>query len=214
MLILYNAKIYTLDPAKPTASAIAIRDGRIIAIGNDVCLRAEFEGQGTHLDLHGQPVIPGLIDAHIHLEKYALGLQKVDCETSTRQECLSRVEERARRALPGEWIMGHGWNQNSWSDGFGTAKELDTIVPDHPVYLTAKSLHAAWANTTALRLAGLTDQTPDPLGGFSGEMHTVSLTVFSSSQPWILSTRLFQKRLCLPLSRLSAKSSLSSGKWA
>ena len=168
MLILYNAKIYTLDPAKPIASAIAIREGRIIAIGTDVQVRAEFEGQGTHLDLHGQPIIPGLIDAHIHLEIYALGLQKVDCETSTRQECLRRVEERARHTLPGEWILGHGWNQNSWSDGFGTAGELDAIVPDHPVYLTAKSLHAAWANTAALRLAGLTDQTPEPHGGVLG----------------------------------------------
>ena len=168
MLTLYNAKIYTVDQVKPTASAITIRDGKIIAVGSDAKIRAEFEGRGTHLDMHSQPVIPGLIDAHIHLEHYALGLQKVDCETSTRQECLRRVAERLRRTPPGNWIMGHGWNQNSWSDGFGTADELDAIAPDHPVFLTAKSLHAAWVNTAALRLAGVTNETPDPYGGLLG----------------------------------------------
>ncbi len=91
MLLLYNAKIYTLNPHQPTVSAIAIRDGRIIATGSEAQLRAEFEGMGTHQDMHNQPIIPGLIDAHIHLEQYALGLQKVDCETPTRQECLHRV---------------------------------------------------------------------------------------------------------------------------
>ena len=69
----------------------------------------------------GQVVLPGLTDAHIHLENYALGLQKVDCETATRQECLQRVAERVRLTPPGEWILGHGWNQNNWQEGFGTA---------------------------------------------------------------------------------------------
>lgn len=168
MHILYNGKIYTLNPHKPVVSALAIRDGKIITLGSDQELRAEFDGQGIHLDLHGQAVIPGLVDAHIHLEHYALGLQKVDCETATRQECLRRVAERVQSILPGDWILGHGWNQNSWVDGFGTAQELDVIAPNDPVYLTAKSLHAAWANTAALRLAGLTDQTPDPPGGKLG----------------------------------------------
>jgi predicted amidohydrolase YtcJ len=168
MEILYNGKIYTLNPQKPTVSALAIREGRIIALGSDQAIRTEFEGQGTHLDLHGQAVIPGLIDAHIHLEHYALGLQKVDCETMTRQECLRRVTERVPTTPTGDWILGHGWNQNSWADGFGTAQELDAVAPDHPVYLTAKSLHAAWANTAAMHLAGLTDQTPDPSGGKLG----------------------------------------------
>ena len=168
MLILYNARIYTLDQAHPYATAIAIQEGRIIATGDTLQLRAVFEGRGTHQDMHGSVIIPGLTDAHIHLEHYALGLQKVDCETSTRQECLRRVAERAGRTPSNEWILGHGWNQNSWPDGFGTAAELDAVASDHPVYLTAKSLHAAWANTTALRLAGIEDQTPDPSGGYLG----------------------------------------------
>jgi len=128
MDILYNGKIYTLNPQKPTVSALAIREGKIVALGNDQAIRTEFEGQGPHLDLHGQAVIPGLIDAHIHLEHYALGLQKVDCETMTRQECLRRVAERAPNIPSGDWILGHGWNQNSWVDGFGTAQHEQRAV--------------------------------------------------------------------------------------
>jgi hypothetical protein len=165
-MYLYNAKIYSLDPAHPQASALAIRDGRIAAIGAEEDIPAELKRQP--LNLEGRTVLPGLTDAHIHLEHYALGLQKIDCETSTRQECLERVAERARRTPPGEWILGHGWNQNRWPEGFGRAADLDAVAPAHPVYLTAKSLHAAWANSAALNRAGIHETTPDPPGGRFG----------------------------------------------
>jgi predicted amidohydrolase YtcJ len=165
-MYLYNAKIYTLDPSRPVASALAIRDGRIAAIGAEDDIPAELKRRP--LNLEGQAVLPGLTDAHIHLEHYALGLKKIDCETATRQECLERVAERARRTPPGEWILGHGWNQNVWPEGFGSAADLDGVAPDHPVYLTAKSLHAAWANTAALRRASISAATPDPAGGRFG----------------------------------------------
>jgi hypothetical protein len=165
-MYLYNARIYTLDPAQPFASALAIRDGRIAAIGSEQDIPAELKRQPHNLA--GRAVLPGLTDAHIHLEHYALGLQKIDCETATRQECLDRVAERARQTPAGEWILGHGWNQNLWPEGFGSAADLDTVAPNHPVYLTAKSLHAAWANTTALRRANISAATPDPAGGRYG----------------------------------------------
>jgi predicted amidohydrolase YtcJ len=168
MLILYNARIHTLSQGQSFATAIAIQGNRILATGSDHQIRLEFDGRGAHLDMHGSVIIPGLIDAHFHLEHYALGLQNIDCETHTRQACLQRVAERARQVPSGAWILGHGWNQNSWSDGFGTAAELDAVALDHPVYLTAKSLHAAWVNTTALCLAGIEEQTPDPTGGYLG----------------------------------------------
>jgi len=117
------------------------------------------------IDLNGQFVLPGLIDAHIHLRKTALNLTKIDCETSTKQACLERVRNRAQTTPRGEWILGHGWNQNTWEDGFGTAADLDQAAPHHPVYLTAKSLHASWANSRALRAADLQASTPDPEGG-------------------------------------------------
>ena len=93
---------------------------------------------------------------------------RVDCETDTRQECLERVAERARQTPPGEWILGHGWNQNNWQEGFGSAADLDAVAPDHPVYLSAKSYHAGWANSLAFKRAGVTAATPDPLNGRLG----------------------------------------------
>ena len=165
-MYLYNARIYTFDPAHPIVSALAIRDGRIAALGTENDISSELKRQPVNLA--GRVVLPGLTDAHIHLEYYALGLQKIDCETATRQACLARVAERARQAPPGDWILGHGWNQNLWPEGFGSTADLDAVAPNHPVYLTAKSLHAGWANTTALRKANVTAASPDPLGGRFG----------------------------------------------
>ncbi len=160
--ILYNARIYTLDAADPMASVLIVDRGEVLASGGDELLeqypRAEKE------DLGGRVVLPGLTDAHLHLHNYALSLQKIDCETATVEDCLQRVAERARTAKAGDWILGHGWNQNAWG-AWPRAADLDRIVPDHPVYLTAKSLHAAWANSAALKLAGISDGTPDPKDG-------------------------------------------------
>jgi len=165
MDFVYNAHIYTLDPDHPTASALAIENGRIVWVGNNDQVSQRNRPDGSTWDAGGQPIIPGLTDAHIHLENYALGLDKVDCETSTRDKCLGRVAERALSVPNGEWILGHGWNQNDWPEGFGSAADLDVVAPHNPVYLTAKSMHAGWANTAALRAAGITPQTPDTADG-------------------------------------------------
>ncbi len=162
MKILHNAQVYTLDRARPVASTLVIDHGEVLAVGGAELLsafdRAEKEDLGCRV------VLPGLTDAHLHLQHYALGLQKIDCETGTLAECLRRVAERARPAKPGQWILGHGWNQNPWG-GWPSAADLDRVVPDQPAYLTAKSLHAAWANSAALRLAGIAAGTPDPKDG-------------------------------------------------
>ena len=167
-MYLYNARIYTLDELNPMITALAIDQGRILMCADEATIRAEFGSRMPSVDLDGGVVIPGLTDAHIHLEHYALGLQKVDCETSTKEECLRRVAERARSAPEGEWILGHGWNQNDWAGGYGMASDLDVVTPHNPVYLTAKSLHAGWANTLALRLAKIGEATPDPPEGRLG----------------------------------------------
>lgn len=166
-LILTDGRIYlAADPARAVA-ALAVAEGRVVAAGS----REQVErlvGPGTEvIRLGGRAVYPGLIDAHLHLEQFALGLEKVDCETPTREECLRRVAERAAQSRTGEWILGHGWNQNVW-DRYGTAEELDAVAPNNLVYLTAKSLHAGWANTEALRRAGITAATPDPPRGVIG----------------------------------------------
>ena len=91
-----------------------------------------------------------------------LGLQKIDGEVHTLQECLRRVGERAQETSHGQWVLGHGWNQNSWPEGFGTAAHLDSVAPHNLVYLTTKSLHAGWANTAALQAAGPLKHGQDP----------------------------------------------------
>ncbi len=175
MKLLYNAYIYTQDPAHPTESAILIDRERIVAVGEANNLLPQYPNAEKQ-NMEGRVILPGLTDAHLHLKHYALSLQKINCETNTKEECLQRVEERVKQAKPGEWILGHGWNQNVWSSplskgegpgvrGWPAASELDAISPNNPVYLTAKSLHASWANTAALKLANVTSQTPNPQNG-------------------------------------------------
>ncbi len=169
MHVIHNANLHTLDPLQPSATALAIDHGHVIAVGMDDEILSTFITSDLY-DAAGRTIIPGLTDAHIHLEDYALSLQKVDCETATRLECLQRVAERVNATPPGEWILGHGWNQNNWTEGYGTASVLDDIAPNNPVYLTHKSLHSAWANSAALHLADITCNTPNPADGWIGHL--------------------------------------------
>lgn len=162
MKILHNARIHTLNKNKPLASVLVIDYGRIAAVGDEKLLR-EFENAPKE-DMRGLVILPGLTDAHVHLKMYSLSLQKIDCETDALDECLRRVAERAQKARPGEWILGHGWAQGSWGR-WPTANDLDALAPNNPVYLTAKSLHASLANTAALKMANVTASTPDPKDG-------------------------------------------------
>jgi predicted amidohydrolase YtcJ len=176
MKLLYNANIHTLDDTQPKASAMLIAGGRIIAVGDKDKLESLAHGKVEKQDMQGRTILPGLTDAHLHIQYYALGLEKIDCETKTKEECLRRVAERVKITKPGEWILGHGWNQNEWppspsgrGDGgegnWPSASELDLLAPNNPVYLTAKSLHAAWANTSALNLAKINADSPNPKNG-------------------------------------------------
>lgn len=171
MKLLHNARIHTLDPARPAASAIILDGERIKDIGGNEllteCEHAECE------DMGGRVILPGLTDAHIHLQEYALSLQVVDCEAETKEEILCRVAERVRQAPHGEWVRGHGWNQNLWASPMGgkggeawpSAADLEPVAPHNPVYLTAQSLHVSWVNSAALKSAGIIASTADPLNG-------------------------------------------------
>ncbi len=163
MKLLHNARIYTLDSACPLASVLVIDSGRLIAVGGEELL-AEYD-YCERQDMGGRVILPGLTDAHIHLLEYARSLQAIDCEGQSRQAILHRLAGRLAETPPGTWLRGHGWDQNTWGGDWPGAAELDALVPNHPVYLTAKSLHAAWVNTAALRLAGITASTPDPANG-------------------------------------------------
>ncbi len=165
-VILRNLTAYTLDPRRPRVSALAIRAGQIVSAGAEAEAWAVLP-HATQVDLGGRVVLPGLIDAHLHFEWYSLGLQAVDAETETLPECVARVAEKTHTVPRGHWITGHGWNQNRW-ERFPTAQDLDSVAPEHPVFLRAKSGHAGWANSAALKLAGLTAAAVAPPGGEIG----------------------------------------------
>jgi predicted amidohydrolase YtcJ len=168
MQILKNGNILTLNPQQPKVQALAIHNRRIFAIGSNEDIEPLAKSKSKIIDLQGRAVLPGLTDAHIHLEHTAKSLAMVDCETDTLAECLNRIRQRISTTPPGEWVLGHGWNQNSWTEGYGTNRHLDELSTQHPIFLTAKSLHASWANTKALEMAGITAHTPDPEGGSIG----------------------------------------------
>lgn len=166
-LLLTNANIYTVNPRQPRVTAIAIANDRIVAVGTD----AEIDGvrlpNMQRVDLGGAFVLPGLIDSHLHLQHTAMAMLSVDLdEVPSVEEAIRRVRARAAATPKGEWITGWGWQQAVWSPPhFPHAHDLDAATTDHPVLMSAKSGHASWVNSVALRLAGITRDTPNPAGG-------------------------------------------------
>jgi hypothetical protein len=166
-LIVTARHIYTVDPVRPAVRAFAVKDERIVFAGSAREAMA-LRGPATRvLDLRNRTVIPGIVDAHLHLLGLGTSLRIVDL-TGTRSydEVVERVAARARTARPGEWVRGRGWNQNDWPvTRFPTHDVLSRAVPDNPVVLERVDGHALLANARALQLAGITASTPDPAGG-------------------------------------------------
>jgi predicted amidohydrolase YtcJ len=166
-LIVTNARIYTVDQNRPRVEAMAVRGGRVVFTG-PARLALALRGERTQiLDLNGRTVIPGMIDAHAHLLNLGNALRNVDLVgTTSYEEVIARVVERARQVPPGTWILGRGWDQNDWADTrFPTHDALSRAVPNNPVLLTRVDGHAALANEAAFKAAGVTAATPDPPGG-------------------------------------------------
>jgi hypothetical protein len=166
-LLFYNGPIYTLDPRQPKAQALAVRDGRIVALGSLGRVRAATASGPTEgYDLRGCALIPGLTDAHLHILWYALNREQVDLAGSpTLEAALERVRAHGAAQHGTGWLVGHGWNQETWGIAWPTAGDLDAIVGERPALLHRRDGHSAWVNSAALRLAGIDAQTPDPPGG-------------------------------------------------
>ena len=166
-LIVTNARIYTVDDARPLADAMTIRGGKVQFVGSTRAAMT-LRGPSTRVvDLGGRTVIPGMVDAHGHVDNLGLALRTVDLTgTTSYDEVVARVSERAKSMQPGQWIVGRGWDQNDWGDTrFPTHEKLTAAVPNNPVYLTRIDGHAGLANAAALKAAGITAQTRDPEGG-------------------------------------------------
>jgi predicted amidohydrolase YtcJ len=166
-LILHNARIYTMDAARTTAEAIAIRGDRIARVGTNADLLA-LRGSATRvIDVSGATIVPGLQDAHGHFTGLGASMQSIDLRgTTSYEQVVGMVRQRAASARAGEWIVGRGWDQNDWSDTqWPTHDLLSAASPNNPVYLTRVDGHAGLANRRALELAGVTNATADPAGG-------------------------------------------------
>lgn len=167
-LLLRGGTVLTMDRDRPRAEALALRDGRILAAGSDAELAPLAAEARRVIDLEGATVLPGLIDAHTHFVMGGESLARVRLGgVTTLAEMQRRVAEQVAAARPGEWISGRGWDETKRTDGgaLPTARDLDAVAPDNPVYLGRVDGHVGWANSLALRLAGIDRDTPDPYGG-------------------------------------------------
>lgn len=166
-LVVVNADIHTAAAAHPRARALAVRDDRIVAVGDPASVRALIGPATRVVDLKGRTLLPGLIDSHGHM--LGLGTRLSDVEvvgTASYDAVIARVVARAKTTPKGRWILGRGWDQNDWPVmAMPDHAALSRAVPDHPVRLTRIDGHAALVNRKALELAGITRDTPDPSGG-------------------------------------------------
>lgn len=172
--IYYNGVIYTVAEDQPQAWGVAVKDGRIIAIGDSAAVFA-FRGDSTLLhDLGGAFVMPGFIDGHAHFSGLGASLQNLNfLKSRSWEEIVSMVAAKAAATPDGQWISGRGWHQEKWEsapagitvDGYPSHHALSAISPDHPVILRHASGHSLFANARAMELAGVSAETPDPAGG-------------------------------------------------
>jgi predicted amidohydrolase YtcJ len=165
-VVFTGGAVYTVDPARTWAQAVAVKGGRIVTVGTDQSV-ADLTGPKTEVhDLHGRMLLPGFQDAHVHPPSG--GLEMLECNLSdayTREGYERIVADYASDHPDVEWIRGGGWSMDSFPGGTPTKEILDRIIPDRPVYLPNRDGHGAWVNTRALELAGITRETPDPPDG-------------------------------------------------
>jgi predicted amidohydrolase YtcJ len=166
-LILCNGKFVTQDPNCSQVTALAVREGRFLALGSDAEIGA-LAGPSTRLiDLGGHLVLPGLTDAHFHYRKWALGRHRLPlADTTSLSDLRERLAQKASETPPGRWIVAMGWNETRWPNPRMPARaDLDGAAPAHPVMLWRYDGHLAVVNSQALEKAGITGDIPDPPGG-------------------------------------------------
>lgn len=169
-MLFRGGRIYTAEPGGPLwMEAVAVRDGRILAVGSAAELD-ELRGPQTRVvDLRGKLLLPGFTESHLHFIELALRASQVDItHAASAAEAIKAVAAKAetlRRAGGDAWLRGGGWNENVWTDAKPHRRLLDEIAPDMPVALDSKELHAVWANSAALRRAGINKDTADVPGG-------------------------------------------------
>ena len=172
-MVINNGIIYTMDDFYPLAEAVAIRDGKIIAVGSEYAVGPYIGSETKVLDLNGKTMVPGLIEGHGHFMGLGYAKMRLDLSAvNNYDELVDMVADAVIDAEPGEWILGRGWHQSKWDPepvplvkGFQTHEKLSKVSPDNPVWLTHASGHAAFGNAKAMEIAGVTAETEFGFGG-------------------------------------------------
>ncbi len=165
-LIIANTQIWTADARTPWAEAVGIKYGRILFVGSTKDAEA-FRGPKTQwIEMPGKLVVPGFNDSHIHLIGGALSLDRVDLiEDQTLEAIQNHIRKFAEENPKRPWVLGHGWFYSAFPAKLPTKGQLDAVVPDRPAYMDCYDGHTGWANSAALKLAGITKDTKDPEDG-------------------------------------------------
>ncbi len=166
-LIIVNAKVWTVDKARPSAEAVAVLGDRIVAVGGNADVEP-WRGPSTIvIDAGGKLLLPGFNDAHVHFISGGMQLDSVDLKDATSpQEFARLIGERGKTRPKTEWILGGNWDETKWNPpNIPTRELIDSLTPDTPVFVTRYDGHMGLANSVTLRLAGITASTPDPPGG-------------------------------------------------
>lgn len=166
-ILVLHGKVYTQQPAKPWAEAVAISGDKIVAVGADKDL-VQYRGPNTRtIDAAGRVVLPGFTDSHIHVLDGSFSLDEPDLNGArTIPEIQKRLKDFASAHPEKPWIVGQGWTYDAVGPtGLPDKKDLDAIIPDRPVYLDSYDGHSAWVNSKALAAANINRNTPDPLAG-------------------------------------------------
>jgi len=171
--IIFNGNIATMDSTTQGATAIAMKDGEIIAVGTDDEIKAYIGDETKQIDAKGNFVMPGFIEGHGHYQGVGSSLIKLNLmKTQNWNEIVQMVAEKAKTAKPGEWIVGRGWHQEKWNEqldqqvyGYPYHDALSAASPNNPVLLSHASGHSLFANKKAMELAGVTKETSNPMGG-------------------------------------------------
>ncbi len=192
-LLFTGGTVFTPSWERSRPRDVAVRQGRILVVGEPGALD-DLRGPATEVvDLAGRMLLPGFQDSHVHPVQGGVELLQCDLSGATgADDCLRRIAEYAD-AHPGEpWILGAGWSMEFFPGGTPTREALDRVVPDRPVALSNRDHHGVWVNTRALELAGITDRTPDPAdgrierdsgGAASGTLHEGAVALLAHVMP-------------------------------
>jgi predicted amidohydrolase YtcJ len=165
-LVVVNGVVWTGEAGAADAQAVAVRDGRIVAVGSDAAVRALVGSTTRVIDAHGGMIVPGFIDAHVHFVEGGFRLASVQLrDAASPQEFVARIRDFAATVPAGTWILGGDWDHTLWGGELPTRAWIDSVTPHHPVWVNRLDGHMALANSAALAAAGVTSATPEIDGG-------------------------------------------------